>query len=90
MFRVRLGVIHGLIRTFEIFLGNRLTCLVQLAMQPVHRGKNVAADIQSLRLLLAANLVNAGQGCVGARFEVGKAVMSVADFTRRGTGGRRC
>ena len=89
MFGVCLGVIHVVIRALEIFLSNRLTCLIQLVMQPVHRGKNVAADIQSLRLLLAANLVNAGQGGVGAGFEVGKAVMSVADFARRRTGWSR-
>ena len=53
-------------------------------MQPVHGRNDVAANIQPLRPLLAANLLYSGKGRIGARFEVGKAIVRLAHIMRRG------
>src|SRR4051794_41675271 len=58
-------------------------------MEAVHAGNDVAAKIQSLRLLLAANLLHPRKGGIGARFEIGKAIVRFAHIARRGARWRR-
>lgn len=77
------GAVHILVSGIKVLLRQGLVCLVQLVMQPVHRSQNIAANIESLRLLLASDLLHAGQGRISPGFEVGVTVMRIAHIPGR-------
>ncbi len=88
----RICAAHVVVGGLQISLAKRLLRLIQLVMQAVHGGDNIAAKIQTLGALLTADLVYAGQGGVGTGFKVGVPVVGISNFLRRragGLGGRR-
>jgi len=82
------GLLHVIVGSFEIVAAYGGVGVAHIAVHAIHGAENVAADIESLSLLLAANLLDAGAGGIGARFQAGELVMCGADFVRRGAG--RC
>jgi hypothetical protein len=62
LFHVVVGAIHVVVGSGDVSPIESALSLVQLVVQPIHRGQDVAADVESLRLLLAADLLNSGQG----------------------------
>ena len=61
----------------------------EIEIHPVQGGKNVAANIQALRLLLAADTLHAGACSIGSGFDVHEAVIGLANLLLRGSGGGR-
>ena len=73
---------------YQVLLSQGLVGLIQRMMQAVHCDDDLAANVQSLRALLAAYLVHAGEGRVGPRFEIRVSVVRLANLLRRRPRGR--
>ena len=74
--RLVIGSIHEFVGGIQVLLRQCLARLVKLVMQPVHPGKDVAADIEPLLSLLTADLVDTRECGIRPRFKVGEALMS--------------
>ena len=80
--RFPLCAIHVFFRALEIVLPQRIIRGIDVAVHPIHRSQDIAADVEPLRLLLAAYLLHAAPCSVGPRAEVHQPVMSLTNLLR--------
>ena len=67
----------------------RVVGFIDVGVHAVHGRENVAAQVESLRLLLAAYLLNAVAGGVGLRAKLDHPFASLGHLLGRGAGRRR-